>query len=329
MRTRLEAAFDRFVDVDCASDTDIARDIRKMEIDIAVDLMGYTRGARPGILAMRPAPLQIHYLGYPGTLGADYIDYLIADSVVIPDEERAYYAEKIAYLPDSYQCNDSQRRAADVIPSREEAGLPETAFVFCCFNNNYKIMPEIFGIWMRLLSTVEGSVLWLLEDHPASASNLRREAKALGIATDRLVFAPRVPLDQHLARLKLADLFLDTLPYGAHTTASDALWVGVPVLTCLGSSFAGRVAASLLTSANLPELITHSLEDYERCARNLALNPSAVVSLKEKLTENRMSLPLFDTARITRNLETAYNVMWGRLQRGETPVTFSVGKTAQ
>jgi len=328
MRKRLEGAFDRVLDVDRASEFDIARQVRELEIDIAIDLMGYTRGGRPGILALRPAPLQVNYLGYPGTLGADYIDYLIADSVVIPDEQRAFYTEKIAYLPDSYQCNDSQRRIADAVPSRKEAGLPETSFVFCCFNYNYKIMPEIFDIWMRLLSSVEGSVLWLLEDHPAATSNLRQEAEACGIASSRLVFAKRAPLDQHLARLKHADLLLDTLPYGAHTTASDALWVGVPVLTCLGTSFAGRVAASLLSSVGMPELITHSLQDYEKCARDLALNRSVVLALREKLSKNRMSGPLFDTTRITRNLETAYSMMWERQQRGEPPVTFSVGKGA-
>jgi predicted O-linked N-acetylglucosamine transferase (SPINDLY family) len=328
MRRRLEGAFDRFVDVEHANETDIARRVREMEIDIAIDLMGHTSGARPGILALRPAPLQVNYLGYPGTLGADFIDYLIADTVVIPDEQRAFYTEKIAYLPDSYQCNDSKRRIADAVPSRKEAGLPETAFVFCCFNNNNKIMPEIFRIWMRLLSSVEGSVLWLLEGHPAAASNLRNEAEACGVASNRLVFAKRAPLDQHLARLKHADLVLDTLPYGAHTTASDALWVGVPVLTCLGTSFAGRVAASLLSAAGLPELITHSLEDYERCARELALNPAAVAGLKVKLAKNRTSVALFDTARITRNLEAAYGMMWERQQHGEAPATFWVGKAS-
>ena len=328
MRKRLEGAFDRFLDVERASEADIARHVRELEIDIAIDLMGYTRGGRPGILALRPAPLQVNYLGYPGTLGADCIDYLIADSVVIPDEQRAFYTEKIVYLPDSYQCNDSQRRIADAVPSRNEAGLPEKSFVFCCFNYNYKIMPEIFDIWMRLLSSVEGSVLWLLEDHPAATANLRREAEARGISASRLVFAKRAPLDQHLARLKHADLLLDTLPYGAHTTASDALWVGVPVLTCLGASFAGRVAASLLSSVGMPELITHSLEDYEKCARELALNRAAILGLREKLARNRTSGPLFDTTRITRNLETAYSLMWERQQRGEPPVTFSVGKGA-
>jgi predicted O-linked N-acetylglucosamine transferase (SPINDLY family) len=299
-----------------------------LEVDIAIDLMGYTRGGRPGILALRPAPLQVNYLGYPGTLGANYIDYLIADSVVIPDEQRAFYTENIVYLPDSYQCNDSRRRFADQAPSRKEAGLPETGFVFCCFNHNYKIMPEIFDIWMRLLACVEESVLWLLEDHPAATSNLRREAEARGVSSHRLIFAKRAPLDQHLARLQNADLLLDTLPYGAHTTASDALWVGVPVLTCQGTSFAGRVAASLLTSVGLPELITHSPGDYERCARDLALNRSAVLRLKQTLAKSRTSAPLFDTARITRNLETAYRMMWERQQRGEPPMTFSVGKAA-
>jgi protein O-GlcNAc transferase len=328
MRKRLEGAFDRFLDVERENEAAIARRVRELEVDIAIDLMGYTRGGRPGILALRPAPLQVNYLGYPGTLGANYIDYLIADSVVIPDEQRAFYAENIAYLPDSYQCNDSQRRIAEQAPSRKEAGLPETGFVFCCFNHNYKITPEIFDIWMRLLASVEESVLWLLEDHPAATSNLRRQAEARGVSPHRLIFAKRAPLDQHLARLQHAGLLLDTLPYGAHTTASDALWVGVPVLTCLGTSFAGRVAASLLSSVGLPKLIRHSLEDYERCARDLALNPAAVLRLREQLAKNRTNAPLFDTMRVTRNLETAYRMMWERQQRGEPPMTFSVGKAS-
>ena len=257
-------------------------------------------------------------------MGADHIDYLIADPIVVPDAERRFYAEQIVYLPDAYQCNDSRRQIAERIPSRAEAGLPEKGFVFCCFNSNYKIMPEMFDVWMRLLRSVENSVLWLYGEYPCAESNLRREAGARGIAPERLIFAARTDLPAHLARLTLADLVLDTLPYGAHTTASDALWVGVPVLTCIGQTFAGRVAASLLTAIGLPELITSSLEDYEARARSLAKDGPALARLRAKLARNRDTSSLFDTARITRNLEAAYREMWQRQQRGEPPASFAV-----
>jgi predicted O-linked N-acetylglucosamine transferase (SPINDLY family) len=324
MRARLEGAFGRFLDVQDETDAAVAARLRALEIDIAVDLKGYTGRARPGILSFRPAPVQAHYLGYPGSMGADYIDYLIADAIVVPEEHRKFYAEQIAYLPDTYQCNDSLRRVAARTPSRAEAGLPDRGFVFCCFNSNYKIMPEMFDIWMRLVGGVEESVLWLFEENAGTAANLRREAQARGITAERLIFAKRVSLDEHLARLKCADLVLDTLPYGAHTTASDALWVGVPVLTCLGSTFPGRVAASLLTAIGLPELITPSLEGYERRARELAQDAAALGAIKANLERNRSAYPLFDTARITRNLEAAYAEMWKRQQRGERPQSFTV-----
>jgi predicted O-linked N-acetylglucosamine transferase (SPINDLY family) len=324
MRARLESAFHRFLDVSGESDTAVAALLREMEIDIAVDLKGYTGRARPGILAFRPAPVQVHYLGYPGTMGTPYIDYLLADRVVISDEDKPFYDEETVYLPDSYQCNDSGRRVDEHTPSRKELGLPERGFVFCCFNSNYKIMPEIFEIWMRLLHSVPESVLWLFEENAVAASNLRREAQARGIAPERLVFAKRVPLSAHLARLKQADLVLDTLPYGAHTTASDALWVGVPVLTCLGTTFAGRVAASLLEAVELPELITHSLDEYETRARMLAEDTPSLLRIKAALAEKRDTCPLFDTARITRHLEAAYTDMHARQQRGERPAGFAV-----
>jgi len=322
MRARLKKAFTRFVDVRDAGDADIAAMLGELEIDIAIDLKGYTGGARPGILTHRPAPIQVTYLGYPGTLGADYIDYLIADRTVIPEEHRALYSEQIVYLPDTYQCNDSQRRIAARTVSRAEENLPEKAFVFCCFNGNHKIMPEIFGVWMDLLLSVDDSVLWLLHEHPSAAANLRREAEARGVSAERLIFAKRMPLQDHLARLKLADLVLDTLPYGAHTTASDALWAGVPVLTRMGKTFAGRVAASLLTAIGLPELITHSPAQYEARARELAQNAPLLGGIRAKLAKNRMTMPLFDTALITRNLEAAYIEMWDRHRRGERPASF-------
>jgi predicted O-linked N-acetylglucosamine transferase (SPINDLY family) len=327
MRRRLLGAFDRFHDVRNANDREAAELLRRLEIDIAVDLKGYTQDSRPGILANRPAPVQAQYLGFPGTMGTKYIDYVIADATVVPAEHGIHYSEKLVTLPGSYQCNDNMRETAVHTPMRAELGLPETGFVFCCFNSSYKIMLEIFAIWMRLLTAVEGSVLWLLEDNPVAAETLRREAEARGVAPSRLVFARRVTLGEHLARHRLADLFLDTLPYGAHTTASDALWAGLPVLTCLGESFAGRVAASLNTAVGLPELIAHSLQDYEALALRLGREPGALQALKAKLAKNRDTTSLFDTARFTRNLEAAYTAMWERAVRGEPPANLTIGET--
>jgi predicted O-linked N-acetylglucosamine transferase (SPINDLY family) len=324
LRARLENAFTHFSDFHAMSDAEIADKLQEWEIDIAVDLKGYTAGARPGILAHRPAPIQVHYLGYPGTLGSDFIDYLIADSTIIPEEHRAFYSEEIVYLPDTYQCNDSRRRIATHTLTRAEAGLPEGPFVFCCFNGSQKIMPETFALWMEILADVTSSVLWLLEGHPSATVNLRREAQARGIAPERLIFAKHAPLEDHLARLTLADLVLDTLPYGAHTTASDALWAGVPVLTRLGTTFAGRVAASLLKAAGLPELITLSPAQYKSLACELAQDASRMRPIKAKLAVNRKTMPLFDTTRITRNLEAAYLQMWKRHRRGEAPASFSL-----
>jgi predicted O-linked N-acetylglucosamine transferase (SPINDLY family) len=306
MRARLVASFDSFIDVHDKSDGEVASLLRGMEIDIVVDLKGYTQDSRPGILAQRAAPLQVSYLGFPGTMGVDYIDYIIADRTVIPAQHEPFYSERIAYLPDTYQANDDKRRISQNPLARRDFGLPERGFVFCCFNNNFKIMPETFAIWMRLLKSVEGSVLWLLEDNAAASRNLRREAKALGIAPERLIFAGRANLDAHLARHRLADLFLDTLPYNAHTSASDALWAGLPLITCLGETFAGRVAASLLRAAGLPELVTESLGDYEALASSLARDPAMLSALKAKLVHTCAASPLFDTARFTRNLEAVY-----------------------
>ena len=324
MRARLSAAFGRFIDVRNRSDREVAALLRKLEIDIAVDLKGFTAGARAGILSHRAAPVQVNYLGYPGTMGADFIDYILADRLVIPEAHHACYTEKVVYLPDTYQVNDSRRVIADRTPTRALAGLPEQGFVFCSFNSSYKINPTIFDLWMRLLSNIEGSVLWLLESNAVAVRNLRKEAANRGIAPERLVFAPRVKLEDHLARHLLADLFLDTLPYNAHTTASDALWAGLPMLTCLGTTFAGRVGASLLNAVGLNELITRSLEEYEALALQLATNPKHLADFKSKLAGNRNTFPLFNTDRFRRHIEAAYTTMWERYQRGEAPGSFAV-----
>jgi predicted O-linked N-acetylglucosamine transferase (SPINDLY family) len=257
-------------------------------------------------------------------MAADYYDYVIADHTVIPEEHRRFFSEQVAYLPDTYQCNDIKRAIATRTPRRAELGLPENGFVFCCFNNNHKILPQMFDIWMRLLRQVDNSVLWLLLDNQAVVRNLQREATARGVAPERLVFARRCPPADHLARQRLADLFLDTLPYNAHTTCSDALWAGLPVLTVLGNCFAGRVAASLLSALGVPELITRSIEEYEALALKLTRDRAALAATREKIVRNRGTYPLFDTARFTRNLEAAYVTMWERHRRGERPQTFSV-----
>ncbi|MDO8788672.1 MAG: tetratricopeptide repeat protein [Sulfuritalea sp.] len=319
MRKRVAAAFDRFIDVRTRSDRDVAILARSLEIDIAVDLKGFTQDSRTGVFAMRAAPLQVNYLGYPGTMGADYIDYLIADPTLIPESHQAAYAEKIAYLPNCYQVNDAKRRIAEKEFSRVELGLPRRGFVFCCFNNNYKITPDTFDRWMRILKRVEGSVLWLIEDNAKASSNLRKEAVLRGIDAARLIFAKRMELSEHLARHRLADLFLDTRPCNAHTTASDALWTGLPVLTCIGENFAGRVAASLLNAIHLPELITSTPEAYEALAIELAMNPDGLMKIKRKLASNRLATPLFNTQLFTRHIEAAYTAMYERYHAGLAP----------
>ena len=308
LRQRLMQGFDRFEDVRSLSNEEAARLIRQHGIDILVDLTGYTASARTEILAYRPAPMQVNFLGYPGTLGADFIDAIIADPICIPPEDELFFTEKVVRL-DCYQPNDSQRPVAEETPSREACGLPEHGVVFCCFNNGFKITPALFAVWMRLLAKIPGSVLWLLDTNRWAKDNLRREASAAGISPDRLVFAPRLALRDHLARHRLADLFLDTLPYNAHTTASDALWVGLPVLTCLGTSFAGRVAASLLTAVGMPELITRSLADYEELALALAADPARLAGLKAKLAANRATALLFDSTRFARAIEAVYEAI--------------------
>jgi protein O-GlcNAc transferase len=330
LRRRLEDAFEHFLDVANKTDGEIANLIRENEIDIAVDLMGHTQNGRLGILARRPAPIQVHYIGYAGTIGTNYLDYILADSTIIPEGHRRFYAEQVVWLPDSYLASDNRRAISPRTPTRRECGLPEDGFVFCSFNNPYKIGPKIFKLWMRLLRATPNSVLWLSETNPIALNNLRREAERCGISLRRLIFAPKIPENSdHLARQRLADLFLDTLPYNAHTTASDALWAGVPVLTCLGETFAGRVAASLLRAIGLPELITTSPEDYEALALSLAGDPSRLASIKAKLTRNRDTYPLFDTKRFARHIEAAYATMWQNYMSGRPPIAFAVGDEAE
>jgi predicted O-linked N-acetylglucosamine transferase (SPINDLY family) len=324
MRARLARAFDHFIDVRGVSDEAAARRIAELEPVIAIDLKGHTAHARLGILAYRPAPLQVSYLGYPGTSAAPFIDYIIADRVVIRSEDEPFYSEKIAYLPNSYQVNDDAAAIAAAVPSREALGLPSEGFVFCCFNATYKVQPHFFDVWMRVLAQVPGSVLWLFDHGAAGNRNLQAAARERGIDAQRLVFAPRVEHAQHLARQRRADLFLDTLPYNAHTTASDALWAGLPVITCLGRTFAGRVAASLLGALDLRELVTTSLADYEALALALARDPRALAAVRDKLLRNRRSAPLFDSQRFCRDIERAYLHMWERHQRGEPPRSFEV-----
>jgi protein O-GlcNAc transferase len=319
IRRRVQASFERFIDARTQSDDQIAALIRSLEIDIVVDLMGFTTDCRTGILARRPAPVQAQYMGFPGTMGAPYMDYIIADRTVIPDHQQAFYSEKPAVLPDSYFVNDASRAIADKVFSRPELGLPSTGFVFCCFNNTYKIAPDVFDCWMRILGQVEGSVLWLFQGNADAAGNLTKQAIARGIDPARLVFAGRMPPAEHLARHRAADLFLDTLPYNAHTTASDALWTGLPVLTCLGETFVGRVAASLLYAIGLPELITTTMADYEYTAIDLATDPNRLAAIRAKLAANRLTAPLFDTRRFTQNIEAAYAAMHARHRAGLAP----------
>jgi predicted O-linked N-acetylglucosamine transferase (SPINDLY family) len=328
VRRRITRACDRFIEMGERSDAEVARWLREQEVDIAIDLKGFTGFARPGVFALRPAPIQVSYLGQPGTSGAPYIDYLIADEFLIPSEARRYYSEKVAYLPDSYQVNDRQRAVAAETPARAAVGLPELGVVFCCFNNNWKITAPVFDVWMRILRAVDGSVLWLLGDNPPAIENLRREAARYGVSADRLVFADRIANELHLARHRLADLFLDTLPCNAHTTASDALWSGVPVITCSGRSFPARVAGSLLRAVGLEELVTHSLAQYETLALELARDAQRLSAIRARLAAGREQLPLFDTPRFCRHLEQAYRRMWQRHRDGEPPVTFRVEPSA-
>ena len=329
IRARIMAAFDHVHDVRERSDRDTAALLHQLAIDIVVDLGGHTEGSRPGILAHRPAPIQVNYFGYPGSTGADFIDYVMADRIVLPFDQQPYFSEKIVHLPDSYQANDSKRQTAEPAPTRADIGLPDDAFVFTCFNNAYKLSRPVIEVWTRLLKACPNSMLWLYYINDSAQANLQQELISHGVDPSRVTLAPRVEQPDHLARLRLADLFLDTLPYNAHTTASDALWAGVPVVTCLGPTFAGRVAASLLQAVGLPELITNSLEDYEALAQKLAGDPALLGSLRERLAQTRLSHPLFDTARLTRHIESAYATMMDTWQRGEPPKSFSVEAIAR
>lgn len=324
LRRRITNAFEHFIDVRHNSDQDIADLVRDLEIDIAVDLMGYTQNARTGILARRPAPIQVSYLGFLGTMGADFIDYVIADKIALPFDQQRYFIEKIVHLPDCFLVNDNRLAIAPHTPSRGDAGLPAEGFVFCSFNNSYKLTRPMFELWMRLLHTVEGSVLWLAEANPEMALNLRREAQRGDVDPRRLIFAPRLPLAEHLARQRLADLFLDTAPYNAGATAAAALWSGVPVLTVLGKTFVGRMAASMLHAVGLPELAAELLPDYEALASRIATEPALCASLKDKLARNRETFPLFDTARATRHIEAAYEAMWQAYRHGRPPANLEV-----
>ena len=319
MRQRIANTFHSFIDVANHSDHQVAAMSRKLGIDIAVDLKGYTKDSRTGIFAARCAPIQVSYLGYPGTMGAPYIDYLIADHTLIPEQSQRHYSEKIVYMPHSYQANDSQRQISNRIFTRAELGLPALGFVFCCFNNSYKIMPQTFDSWMRILKAVNGSTLWLLHDNPQTVKNLKQQAQRRGVEPERLIFAPRMPLPEHLARHRVADLFLDTLPCNAHTTASDALWAGLPVLTLAGESFAARVAASLINAVGLPELVTTNQDQYEALAVRLANDPQQLTHLRQTLAKNRTTSSLFDGKRFAKNLGKAYQRMRDIHLSGQKP----------
>lgn len=321
-RQRLRRGIEHFHECHGMSAAQIAALARSQEIDIAIDLKGYTTDSRAEIFARRAAPLQVNYLGYPGTLAHPCYDYLIADAAVIPHGAEGDYSEQIARLPHSYQANDALREVSPHTPSRRALGLPEHGRVLCCFNNSFKLCPQVFAIWMRLLHAHPDSVLWLLGDNPAACANLRREAQRAGIAPERLVFAARTGMPEHLARQRQADLFLDTFHYNAHTTASDALWVGLPVLTCAGQTFAARVGASLLTAAGLPELITHSPADYEAQALALLAAPDTLAALRARLLQENARSPLFDSARFTRNLEAMLLHMQARQIAGVPPQQF-------
>ncbi|HEY1721915.1 MAG TPA: tetratricopeptide repeat protein [Magnetospirillaceae bacterium] len=323
MRERLTRGFDHFIDIRALSHAEAAQRIRDDGIDILVDLLGHTQNSRTEIVAYRPTPICVNFLGFPGTMGAGFVDYILADPVVAPFADQPFYNERIVHLPECYQPNDTKRAVADT-PSRASCGLPENGFVFCCLNAPSKVTPIVFDIWMRLLSAVPGSVLWLLEQNATTAQNLRREAEARGVSASRLVLGSALPNAEHVARYRLADLFLDTLPYNAHTTGSDALWAGLPVLTCVGETFAGRVGASLLKAVGLPELITTTLADYENLALRLAREPTELNRLKTRLIENRSTAPLFDIDRFTHHIEAAYSRMVERHRARLKPEAFAV-----
>jgi predicted O-linked N-acetylglucosamine transferase (SPINDLY family) len=326
MRQRLEKSFDSFTDVQSMSDRDIALQARQDEIDIAVNLNGYTGRARTGVFAYRAAPIQINYLGYPGTMGSNFMDYIIADKFLIPSESQKYFNEKKLYLPNTYLPTDNSRELSKKKLTRSDMGLPDDAFVFCCFNNNYKISPNEFDIWMRLLTKVENSVLWLRQSNQFSIINMKKEAQKRNVDPSRLVFAGKVPMDEHLARQRLADLFVDTFVFNAHTTAADALWAGLPVVTKAGLGFAARVAGSLLNAVGLPELVTETEQDYEVLILELATNPTKLAEIKKKLATNRLTQPLFNTELYTKHLENGYKQAYQNYFDGKLPQTIIVPK---
>ena len=324
MKQRIMRAVDEFVDVHARSDRDIALHARSLGIDIAVDLSGFTEGCRPGIFSRRAAPIQVNYLGYGGTMGADYIDYIIADKTLIPDHAKDYYSEKVVFLPNT--CLPKSSLDAQLNPTaedrrrfRQHAGLPDEGFVFCCFNSSYKILPIMFDAWMRILGRVDGSVLWLLEYNGTVTRNLRKEAEARGIDPERLIFAKRVSQEEYVQRYYAADLFLDTWPYAGGSVARECLWAGLPLLTMVGESYVSRMAASLLSVLGLPELITSTVEQYEATAVDLACNPERLVQVMKMLKRNRVATPCFDTKLLTRSLENSYAQMYERYQSGMAP----------
>ena len=322
---RLRKGLDRFIDADDMSDQQIAQLARELEIDIAIDLAGPTQYSRTGIFSYRAAPIQVNWLGYPGTIGAEYIDYIVADKIIIPEPHQQFYAEKIVYLPNTYMVDDTKRIPSTRVFTREECGLQENAFVFCCFNNDYKFNPKVLDGWSRILLAAKNSVLWISENNKYFRANIATEFESRGIDSDRIIFAQRVEMmADHLSRYALADLFLDTHPYNAHTTALDSLKAGVPILTLMGQSFASRVAASLLNAIGLPELITSTQEEYEALAIELALNPMKLADIKLKLAKNRLTTPLFDTPLFTKNLEAAYIKMMDRYQADLQPDHISI-----
>ena len=312
MSKRISNAFDQFIKVNFKTDKEISELSRELKIDIAIDLMCFTTNSRTGIFSEKCAPIQINYLGYPGTSGANFIDYIIADKNLIPKKNQKYYSENIIYLPNTYQVRDSTQKISNKIFTKDELGLPKNSFVFCCFNQNYKITPSVFDIWMRLLKKVEKSVLWLIKDNDVAAYNLKKEAEKRGVKSDRIIFAKHMPVPEHLARHKIADLFVDTFPYTAHTTCSDALWSGLPVITRTGQSFASRVAGSLLNAVNLKELITKTEKEYEDLILKLAKNPKQLKEIKNKLKKNRLKEPLFNSKLYTKKIESAYKKVYER-----------------
>jgi protein O-GlcNAc transferase len=324
IRARIVRACDAFHEVGAMSDRDAAQFVRDLGIDIAIDLMGHTENARTGILAARPAPVQVSYLGLLGTMGVGFIDYVLADKVVLPFDRQPFYSEQIVHLPDCFMVADSRPSVVPRVPARAQAGLPEDGFVFASFNNSYKFRRPFFACWMRLLAAVEDSVLWLLAANEATAGNLAREAALNGVDPARLIFAPPVDLAEHLARQRLADLFLDTLPYNAGATGIAALWSGLPVLTVAGEGLVGRMAASMLDAVGLPELVMQGLAEYEAMAIKLATDPALLSSIRSRLAANRSTHALFDTARNCRHIEAAYTTMWHTHRRGEPPHSFAV-----